>query len=61
LIELPERLGLLVEQEMLQKLSLRAKDRHLLYFKLSTFIDDVEPSEGVIVGVINCSDDFFVV
>ena len=46
---------------MFQKLSLRAKDRHLLYFKLSTFIDDVEPIEGVIVGVINRSDDFFVV
>jgi hypothetical protein len=25
---------------MFQKLSLRAKDRHLLYFKLSTFNDD---------------------
>ncbi len=46
---------------MFQNLSLRSKDRHLLYFKLPNFIDDVEPVKGVIVDAVNGSDDFFVV
>jgi len=32
---------------MFQKLSLHAKDRHWLYFKLSTSIDDAESIKGV--------------
>jgi len=46
-IGLLEGFRLSVEQEMFQKLSLHAKDRHLLYFKLSTSIDDAESIKGV--------------
>ena len=46
LIELLEGFRLSVEQEMFQKLSLLAKDRHLLYFILSTSIDDAESIKG---------------
>src|SRR6516162_1557820 len=49
---------LALEQETFQELSLRAKDRDLLYFKLPTFIDDIESVEGIIISAVNRPDNF---
>jgi len=39
--------GYQLSKKCFKKLSLHAKDKHLLYFKLSTSIDDAESIKGV--------------